>query len=530
MTAPATATASGVTAAIGQSPVDRPIYDPVTNPMSPDTDGDGLTDRFELTKYKNALAKPERKTSPEHHDSDVDQLTDGVERKLGADPRFDDRAEFWDSDRDGLTDAQEIADDNFDFKIDGSEIKAGAGWDVTVTLMHARSDTPNLASVCLLGKCPAQGASAAQRVYSSKYDPDTDDDGLTDFEEFKLGTDPGCAAPASPGGLLDCEPDDPDKDSDGDGVRDGWDTDRDGLTDFQEVRGFKLADGSTVKTKPTNVDTDNDKRSDGAEAGLPGGELIVRLPGGEVYPANSNPTRADTDFDLLVDGDEQTYGVDPTLANTDKDNRTDYSEVIAGRRPDVPDMLVKMEFVRLFVEQDAEGAGDSGDFRFEFSVVKPDTTSTVVVDSVPPTVPETGPAPLPLPMCPNPDANEQSGCFRTIGAITVVKVLDGQSVPFGPNGQGRIIDIGSISTIDAVPESFGVRGWIEERDNADHTKLSCRVEIFPDVFGNFEDGTGLLRGSDLRLGEQSMAISRSVTNCLEEPNLKFTLMVSYTAS
>ena len=31
-------------------------------------------------------------------------------------------------------------------------------------------------------------------------------------------------------------------------------------------------------------------------------------------------------------------------------------------------------------------------------------------------------------------------------------------------------------------ESFGVRGWLEERDNEDHTKLSCRVEIFPDVF------------------------------------------------
>lgn len=531
MTAKASAAGTSVAAGIGQSPVDRPLYDPVTDPMGPDTDGDGLSDRFELTKYKNALTKPERRTSPEHHDSDVDQLTDGVERKLGADPRFDDRAEFWDSDRDGLTDAQEVADDNFDFMIDGSEIKAGAGWEVRLTLMHPRSATPNLAGVCPNATCPAQVVSGARRVYSSKYDPDTDDDGLTDFEEFKLGTDPGCA-PAIPSGILDCEPDDPDKDSDGDGVRDGWDSDRDGLTDFQEVRGFKLADGSTVKTKPTNVDTDNDKRTDGEEAGLPGGELIVRLPGGEVYPAQSNPTRADTDFDQLVDGDEQTYGIDPTLPNTDKDNRTDYSEVLAGRRPEVPDMLVKMEFVRLFVEQDAEGAGDSGDFRFEFSVVKPDTTTTVVVDSVPPPVApavESGPAPLPLPFCPDPDKNEHSQCFRTINGITVVKVLDGQSVPFGPNGQGRTIDIGSVSTIDAVPESFGVRGWIEERDNADHTKLSCRVEIFPDIFGNFEDGTGLLRGSDMRLGEQSMAISRSVTNCLEEPNLKFTLMVSYTA-
>ncbi len=195
-------------------------------------------------------------------------------------------------------------------------------------------------------------------------------------------------------------------------------------------------------------------------------------------------------------------------------------------------MLVKMDFVRLSVDKDAEGAGDAGDFKFEFSVVKPDSTTTPVVDSVPPgtaTSPETGPAPLPIPNCPEPDQNSHTGCFKTIDGITVVKVLDGQSVPFGTNGQGRTIDIGSVSTIDAVPESFGVRGWIEERDDADHKKLSCRVEIFPDIFGNFEEGTGLVRGSQLRLGEQSMAISRSVTNCLEEPNLKFTLMVSYTA-
>lgn len=97
------------------------------------------------------------------------------------------------------------------------------------------------------------------------------------------------------------------------------------------------------------------------------------------------------------------------------------------------------------------------------------------------------------PVLPEPDANEHSGCFRTIGSVTVVKILDGQSVPFAANGQGRTINIGSVSTIDAVPKSFGVRG------------------------------------SDLRLEEQSMAITRSVTNCLEEPNLKFTLMVSYTA-
>jgi hypothetical protein len=191
----------------------------------------------------------------------------------------------------------------------------------------------------------------------------------------------------------------------------------------------------------------------------------------------------------------------------------------------VPDMLVKVDFIRLLVDQDAEGTGDSGDFKFEFSLVKPDTNQEVIVHSNP-----TGVNPLPIPTCPEPDANAHSLCFRTINGLTVVKVLDGQSVPFGLNGQARSRDIGSVSTIDAVPESFGVRGWLEERDNTDHTKVSCRVEIFPDVFGNFEDGTGLVRGSDLRPGVQSMSIARSISSCLEDPNLKFTLVVSYTAT
>jgi hypothetical protein len=129
-----------------------------------------------------------------------------------------------------------------------------------------------------------------------------------------------------------------------------------------------------------------------------------------------------------------------------------------------------------------------------------------------------------------PDANEKDRCFVTIGDITVIRVIDLQSLPFGVNGAGRTKDIGSVSTTDGVPESFGVRGWLEERDEGNHTRTSCRVEIFPDAFGNAEDGTGLVKGSQLRLGENSMAITRTLTNCTDDPKeLKFTLVVSYTA-
>jgi hypothetical protein len=606
--------------------VEAALEDSVTDPMSKDTDLDMLGDKFELTPYKNALMYGDTEATLQP-DTDRDGLSDGVERKLGGNPRADDSEGFTDSDGDGLTDAQEVGDDNGDFVIDDKE-QGGAGWDVTVVQMHLALERPrddpyrHVASVkdnapattrhlvehgqllqvgqivdirnrtlpdvaplntsvdliepvtsgddayvtfgtafdgllpspgeplllnvyrtvCKNGTCPAQHVKTKQRVYSSKYDADTDDDGLTDLEEKNLGTDPGCTKrlnPTTNKEVLDCAPRQTNKDLDGDGVRDGWDTDRDGLTDFQEVRGFKLRDGTTVKTKPTYVDTDNDRRSDGDEAGLPGGEHIVRLPGGVIYEAFSSPTRADTDFDLLVDGDEQVFAIDPTLSNTDKDNQSDYSEIFVRRRPEVPDMAVKMEFVRLYVEKDAEPDGDAGDFRFQFNVVRPNGSQELVVHSE--RASTSGADPLPLnklglawtkPDGTCPDNNHEDRCFvSTDNGVTIIRVIEPQSLPFGLDGKGRIKDMGSVSITDAVPESFGVRGWLEERDGDRHSDTVCRVEIFPDAFGNADDGTGLVKGSQVRLGENSMAMTRTVTNCGgNDNNLKFTLVVSYTAS
>ena len=65
--------------------------------------------------------------------------------ELGSNPRVSDYASVWDSDRDGLTDADEVADDNRNFKIDDAEKLDGAatpgpkGWEVVVTNMHPRT-------------------------------------------------------------------------------------------------------------------------------------------------------------------------------------------------------------------------------------------------------------------------------------------------------------------------------------------------------------------------------------------------------
>lgn len=139
---------------------------------------------------------------------------------------------------------------------------------------------------------------------------DSDNDGLTDYEEFFLGTDPSSA-----------------------------DSDRDGIEDRSEYLGFELghevggANLGFIKTDPLDADTDNDKRSDGAEAEHIDNELarwVVRVKGQTPYRAFSNPLIADADYDGVVDGDEfnlnplyPTHHSDPNNGDTDGDGRDD---------------------------------------------------------------------------------------------------------------------------------------------------------------------------------------------------------------
>src|SRR5205823_7443242 len=124
-------------------------------------------------------------------------------------------------------------------------------------------------------------------IRSNPFDPDSDHDGIPDGEEFQLKTIPSYyLADADPGRDFPLLPGDPALTS-ADVVGSSGltaeqinlllkrvtplDTDGDGLTDFQEVRGFKLGgrpDDGFVVLDPTDADTDNDKRSDGDEAEL----------------------------------------------------------------------------------------------------------------------------------------------------------------------------------------------------------------------------------------------------------------------
>lgn len=111
---------------------------------------------------------------------------------------------------------------------------------------------------------------------------DSDNDGLLDLEEEKLGTD-----------------------------KNNSDADQDGLNDFDEVKKWK--------TDPLNPDTDDDGYLDGQEA-----------------QNGYNPLghgQLDSDNDGLGNADEKKFGTDPNKFDTDRDGLSDKEEIDLGRDP-----------------------------------------------------------------------------------------------------------------------------------------------------------------------------------------------------
>jgi hypothetical protein len=234
---------------------DLEIYH-LTDPLNPDTDGDGLRDGDEVLKYK---------TLPNESDTDKDGYDDGTEIHAGSDP----------------LDANSIPVDN-----DGNGLPDE--WENRYGLQYV--------AVGLRGP-----------------GGDPDQDGLTNLEELRYGTDPTKS------------------DTDGDGYTD-WaeigagsnpldadsipaDDDKNGLPDIWENRyGLKdLLDGL------------------GGPTGDPDGDGLTNL---EELEYHTDPRNSDTDGDGLSDGDEvNTYHTDPLRQDTDGDGGNDGDEVAAGTDP-----------------------------------------------------------------------------------------------------------------------------------------------------------------------------------------------------
>ena len=279
--------------------------DYVLDPIRRDTDADGIDDAYEIVGFSITRItdgsvifrglNPATGLSPNplRPDTDGDTFLDGFERLVGLDPTD---PEDLDTDGDGLPDPVE-----------------DAGWPVTTVGI---SVAPFV-----------NGLSTTRVVTSSKNSLDTDQDGLTDFEEFFLKTDPRSA-----------------------------DSDRDGIHDILELRGYTLPhkvageDLGIITTLALDADTDNDKRADGDEAELVSVELarwVVRVAGQTPYRVFSHPLLADADFDFVVDGDEFALDprdpnrhTDPNNGNTDGDRRDDGAEISGGTNPLAVDLRV----------------------------------------------------------------------------------------------------------------------------------------------------------------------------------------------
>ncbi len=146
--------------------------------------------------------------------------------------------------------------------------------------------------------------------------PDNDNDGLFNIIEKIYGTDP-----------------------------ENSDTDNDGLTDYEEVY--------ITGTDPLKYDTDdngiNDTEDDSDDDGLSNREEIA---------LGTDPRNADTDGDWLSDYDElNKYNTDPLKTDSDGDTLTDGDELVIGLDPNnpetfgIPDAEYKVEQV---VSSDSE--------------------------------------------------------------------------------------------------------------------------------------------------------------------------------
>ncbi|MCK4614010.1 MAG: hypothetical protein KAU14_04330, partial [Thermoplasmata archaeon] len=344
------------------------IYE--TNPVSDDTDMDGLKDNEESSHGTNA-------NDP---DSDNDGLLDGEEVKAyGTDPlkphsdsdNLNDSEEVKtygtnplkaDSDSDNLNDSEEVTNgedgyitDPLDPDTDDDGLKDGEEQTYCTDPNNPDTDDDGIPDKfealysAFTGLSPVDGTDALS---------DFDNDTLTNLEEYELGEFYG-SHDIDGDSLWNIV----DDDDDGDGMPTVWeirydllyyddtdkwgDYDADGRANYYEFMdgtdptlpdtdGDYLSDYDEalvwIDTDPLNNDTDGDGQLDGIEYHGWTILIIYGMDDTREIHVSSDPKRGHSDTDTLTDREEFYLGTDPRSADTDGD----------GLRDDVdPSPLVK---------------------------------------------------------------------------------------------------------------------------------------------------------------------------------------------
>ncbi len=309
-----------------------------TDLWDPDTDGDGLSDFDEVMLHG---------TNPLDTDSDSDNLVDYEEVNIGADGYITDPLDT-DSDDDGLNDAEEAAyftnPNDPDTEGDGIPDEFEARW------------------ASFTGLDPLNGTDSTA---------DFDSDGLTNLEEYELGEFYA---------LHDFDGDTiwniQDNDDDGDGMPTAWELefnltaydagdqwqDKDGDSranwweyidgtnpTLQDTDGDYLADDEWffAGTDPLDKDSDDDGLLDGVEYNGWIVFIIRRVDDIREFSVTSDPTRINSDGDLLTDYDEFVLGTNPRHRDTDGDGLFDHLDpaplIVEFNSPSITDFTISVD-------------------------------------------------------------------------------------------------------------------------------------------------------------------------------------------
>lgn len=323
-----------------------------------DPDGDGLSNKEEI----------DRGLDPLKYSSDDDALSDLEEIRAGTDPLSAD------TDRDGLTDDSELrlrtdplnADSNGNGTPDGSEIYTSVATSSDGTIMVELTGVGDVAKNArvrtrdedfrfqnISGQVgPAAEVVSKQpfqidnvRINSGLVQESATSSGSIELMHYNLAKGFNRAAEMA---NLNAEETDSIATSTSSifvqinytvwqnsldtltdvaiqAVDDGTDTDGDGLTDAQEIAGFRLETSTVITTSHLEWDTDGDGLSDAEEVGEVAERESPEPPPFYTFP--SNPNDPDSDDDGILEPDELNMGTDPYDDDSDGDNLPDAWEL-----------------------------------------------------------------------------------------------------------------------------------------------------------------------------------------------------------